>query len=126
MDSAELNDLVTAWIASEQAELGSPVRQTNYWAVDRVMDWSVERAGEQLWQFILATYQRDLSPQVAATLAAGPLEDLLAHSGPEFIDRVEQLAQQDPRFNCLLGGVWRNEMTDEVWQRVQEARDQVW
>ena len=61
-----------------------------------------------------------------AVLAAGPLEDLLAKRGEDFIDRVEELARKDPKFNDLLGGVWRNTMTDEVWQRVQAIRNHVW
>jgi hypothetical protein len=43
-----------------------------------------------------------------------------------FIERVEELARQDPNFNSLLGGVWQNTMTDEVWKRVQAARKEVW
>jgi len=91
-----------------------------------VSDWSYHREGEHVWQFITATYKRDLPDKVFASLAAGPLEDLLAKQGPEFIERVEELARKDPKFNHLLGGVWRNAMTDEVWQRVQAARQDVW
>jgi len=56
-------------------------------------------------------------------LSAGPLEDLLAMHGPAIIDRVEAEAARDPTFAKLLGGVWQNRMTDEVWARVQAARD---
>jgi hypothetical protein len=61
-----------------------------------------------------------------ALLAAGPLEDLLAHHGELWIDRVEAQAQADPKFNYLLGGVWQNQMTEDVWQRVQAVRRDVW
>lgn len=37
-----------------------------------------------------------------------------------------QLAKEDERFNYLLGGVWQNTMSDEVWKRVQAARREVW
>ena len=39
---------------------------------------------------------------------------------------IEELARKDPKFNYLLGGVWRNAMTDEVWQRLQAIRNHVW
>ena len=38
----------------------------------------------------------------------------------------ERLRCYEYRFNYLLGGVWRNAMTEEVWQRVQAARLHVW
>lgn len=122
----DLNEIVDAWIAAENAEHGSAEYESNWWAVDQVMDWSLDHEGEQLWRFITATYKRELSDKAVAVLAAGPLEDLLARQGPEFIDRVEELARRDPQFNYLLGGVWRNTMTDEVWKRVQAARHLVW
>ena len=126
MNERELNEIVAAWIAAESAKPDSPEGQANWWAIERVMFWSLDREGEHLWRFITAAYQRDLSDEVSAILAAGPVEDLLAKQGPEFIERVEELARKDPRFNYLLGGVWRNTMTDDVWQRVQAARHHVW
>ena len=126
MDETDLNQIVNAWIAAEDAERGSPECESNWWVVEQVMDWSLEREGEHLWRFITAAYQRHLSDKAVSVLAAGPLEDLLAKQAPEFIERVEELARSDPQFNYLLGGVWRNAMTDEIWQRVQAARYKVW
>jgi hypothetical protein len=59
-------------------------------------------------------------------LAAGPLEDLLVHHGPAIIDRVEAQAREDERFNLLLGGVWPNAITPDVWTRVERIRRQAW
>jgi hypothetical protein len=126
LDHAELDKIVTAWIAAEQAERGSPEHEANWWAVSEVMDWALDGDGDRLWQFILEAYKRDLSDKAIGVLAAGPLEDLLAKQGVAFIDRIEELARKDPKFNHLLGGVWRNFMTDEVWQRVQSIRNHVW
>jgi hypothetical protein len=126
VNEAELNEVVTAWIAGQNADDGSPDQERNWWAIERVMDWSLLRDGESLWRFILAVYQRDIPANVAGVLASGPIEDLLAYDGSQFIDRVEELARTDPKFNWLLGGVWRNAMTDDVWQRVQSTRNQMW
>ena len=126
MDKAELDRIVTAWIAAEQAQPGSPEQATNWWAVSAVMDWALEGEGDQLWQFILEVYKRDLPDNVIAVLAAGPLEDLLVKRGVDFIDRIEELALKDPKFNYLLGGVGRNTITDEVWQRIEVIRNHVW
>jgi hypothetical protein len=122
----DLDEIVDAWVAAHNAEDRSAEYKSNWWAVEQVMDWALERQGEQLWRFITVAYKRDLSDRAVGVLAAGPLEDLLAKQGPEFIDRVEELARKDPQFNYLLGGVWRNTMTDDIWQRVQTARHKVW
>jgi hypothetical protein len=126
MDDAQLAEVVDAWIAGQSAERKSPEYETNWWAISEVSDWSLEGNGDLLWRFILAAYKRSLPDKVVAVLAAGPVEDLLAKEGPDYIDRIETLARQDPKFNYLLGGVWRNTMTAEVWQRVIAVRNHVW
>lgn len=78
---------------------------------------------EILWAMILAIHSRDQSIHIQQVLSAGPLENLLALHGEGFIDLVESEAQRDPSFAKLLGGVWKNRMSDEVWQRVQAVRD---
>jgi hypothetical protein len=72
---------------------------------------------------ILSIRSRDQSIHIEQVLSAGPLENLLALHGEGFIDRVESEAQRDPSFAKLLGGVWKNRMSDEVWQRVQAVWD---
>lgn len=126
MDETYLNRIVDAWIAGQNAEEGSSEREANWWAISEVMDCSLDVQGEHLWRFITAVYKRHLSDKAKSVLAAGPLEDLLAKQGPEYIERVEELARRVPDFNFLLGGVWRNSMTDQVWERVQKIRHDVW
>lgn len=88
-------------------------------------DGSAENADEA-WEIILAIHQRPLSNKAIAMLAAGPLENLLSRHGELFIERIEELARLDPKFNHLLGGVWQNGMSDIIWERVQAARDEIW
>lgn len=126
MDELELNRVVEAWVAGCQAEDGTPEHERNWWAVSQVMDWALEGEADRLWLFILAAYKRSISDRVVSVLAAGPLEDLLAKHGSTYIELVEQLAKEDEKFNYLLGGVWQNTMSDEVWKRVQAARREVW
>ena len=81
---------------------------------------------EVAWPAILQVLGHELTEDQIAVLAAGPLEDLLAVHGPLFIERVEREAERNPRFNHLLGGVWQNQMTQDIWSRVQRARKEVW
>ena len=59
-------------------------------------------------------------------IAAGPLEDLIAGYGAIYINRVEELARKNPRFNYLLGGVWKNSSSEDIWERVEKARLTIW
>ena len=118
--------IADAWITALTSEEGSPTYEGNRWAGDQLLDWAIEGDAERLWQFVQTAYKREMPDDVFAVLAAGPLEDLLSGSGPAYIDRVEELARKDERFNQLLGGVWKNRMTDEVWHRVTAVRRTVW
>jgi hypothetical protein len=122
----EINRIVDSWIAYHLAAKGSSERDEHWWAVEKEMDWMAESEAAMLWKFIRVAYQRELPETVVASLAAGPLENLLADNGSEHIDRIEELARQDPKFNYLLGGVWKGGMANEIWERVQAIRNHVW
>jgi len=111
-----------AWIRMTKAGSGSQAYEDNFWAFE-ALDDLVSEDPEEGWSMILQILRLDQSPSVMENLSAGPLEDLLAKHGPAFIDRVEAEAASAPIFAKLLGGVWQNRMTDEVWARVQAARD---
>lgn len=85
-----------------------------------MLKWNID----ELWEFVRQVYRRDLSQEVISILAAGPLEDILAMKGEEYIDQIELLAKNDPKFSYILGGVWKNAMANEVWSRVQAVAQQ--
>jgi hypothetical protein len=122
----ELDRIVDAWIAYYTAAKGSPERKENWWAVETEMNWMADSQAELLWEFVNVAYKRELPDNVIAALAAGPLENLLADHGPQYIDRVVTLARQAPKFNYLLGGVWKGRMPDEVWKLIEAIRNRVW
>ena len=89
---------------------------------DKTMFDACTEAPEVAWAAILQILQRELTAKQLSWLAAGPVETLLSHHGPEFIERVEREARQNSRFHHLLGGVWRLGMTQDVWDRLRRAR----
>jgi Family of unknown function (DUF6869) len=115
-------EIADAWIRTMTADDGSPEETDNAWAYDTVFDMTHDDP-EQGWLMILEILRRDHGVAVLEVLSAGPLEDLLANHGSSFIDRVEIEARHNPVFAKLLGGVWKNQMTDEVWARVQAVWD---
>ncbi len=71
---------------------------------------------------ILGIMALDNKDEELDLLGAGPLEDFLNNSGPEYIDVIEQLAAQNPRFMTVLKGVWQTaEMDLTVWKRVERV-----
>ena len=85
-----------------------------------VMDLCLKGPWDKLWQLVqaLALLPDEANPEVLATLAAGPLEDLLDKAGPEYIAAVEDLALSTPRAARMLTGVWPSSIQPEVWDRV--------
>lgn len=86
-------------------------------------DWLVHDYPEVAWQAILQALDQPRMEPYLGTLAAGPLEDLLALHGDQIIERVEETAKANPRFAWLLGGIWRHTISDPVWSRVQAVWD---
>src|SRR3989449_8134031 len=62
---------------------------------------------------------------VLGSIAAGPLEDLLAAHGARFVARVEQQARRDDRFRACLGGVWLNpeDVPEDILRRLHDASE---
>ena len=74
------------------------------------------------WLFILKSFQLAKNDDHLGTLAAGCVEHLLAKHGENWIEKFENMAQQNQKFALMMCGVWQNSMSDEVWQRVQSIQ----
>ena len=122
MDKSELHELADGWIAHAHKSRGNPESEEYWWAWIKVSDL-LDDDPESVWQIILIALEKEKSSILFENLSAGPLESLLAEHGDRFIDRVEQEAARNPEFAYLLGGVWQNMMSDNVWRRVQKVWD---
>jgi hypothetical protein len=122
MSQGDLAQLADAWIRYWRLPEESPEREALFWATER--EWELLREDpDSAWFLVLEVLRRDSSDQIIEVLSAGPLEDLLARHGPYVIARVEAEAKSSPEFASLLGGVWRNTMSQEIWDRVQAVWD---
>ncbi|MCO5979350.1 DUF6869 domain-containing protein [Ideonella oryzae] len=122
MTTSELQPLAKGWVAYWLTERDSPEREALSWVSDR--EWDLVQDEPLLaWAMILEILKLDSSNKIQEVLAAGPLEDILAKHGPLVIELVESEAKGNPTFAKLLGGVWKNSMTDEIWARVQAVWD---
>ena len=75
---------------------------------------------DELWSLTLELIAGAPNDEWALqSIAAGPLEDLLSRFDGEAIERVEAEASRDPKFRRVLSGVWRMNMSADVWGRVR-------
>jgi hypothetical protein len=121
MTQDELSALADAWIAYWSAPEGSPERMVLLEASD--LHDLEHYDPETLWLLILVIHQKDQSILIQQVLSAGPIEELLTLHGDKFIDRVEAEARRDPHFAKVIGGVWKNRMSDSMWERLQAVWD---
>ena len=120
--SAVDQHLLQAWLAFQRADQGSVEHGQLFWSFEKVSDLCSEEP-DKAWAFILAAWAADQSQEIAEILSAGPLEDLLAEHGHYVIERIEAQARADSSFAFLLGGVWQNPMSEDIWARVKAVWD---
>ena len=123
MTPVEIAIWASAYIEIHQDQKRWNASDPLWWSIERFMIGHSNGASpEDCWPAILEILRRRPSESVLNVLAAGPLEDLIANCGDNFIERIEAEARKDPEFRDLLGGVWKNAASDEVWARVDRAR----
>ncbi|KAG9602228.1 hypothetical protein KCV01_g7290, partial [Aureobasidium melanogenum] len=113
-------DIANAWIAMHLSQKGSKERESNFWAYMALEDLRTSDV-ERYWKIINDIKDIDDSEPILANLAAGPIEDLLVNNADKFIERIEALARSDLKFRTILSMVWQNDITNEVWARVQSV-----
>lgn len=115
-----LEYLVECWARGWSSDAAE--KQEYDWACMEPVDDALDDP-ERAWKFILLALESPICAPYFGFLAAGPLEDLLSHHGGDFIERVEAVAATNQKFAHLLGGVWQFQMTNEIWNRVQQVWD---
>jgi len=124
-------DEIDAWAAAYIEAQSVPHLKGDHplwWAVEQFMFITLDTtvSPQDCRVAILEILSRNPPKEVIEVLAAGPLEDLIAHHGSDFIERIEIEARRNPAFRQLLGGVWQNRTPPEIWARVQKVQGKVW
>lgn len=136
LSTRSIDELAHLWICMSEALSRATSRNITYEIPEGYPDFSMlgEEEPDLAWQIIgkvLHYYDETEIPsalssateQVLGHLAASMLEDLLNSHGERYIDRVEALARNNPRFRWMLSSVWRSpgDMPLLLWERVQRA-----
>ncbi|MFO3798135.1 MAG: DUF6869 domain-containing protein [Anaerolineales bacterium] len=75
---------------------------------------------------VLSRIPSDPANKHFQVLAAGPLEDLLVHHGPAFVQEIDTLARRSPSFRALLNGVWTSRVDPAVVEQLAKYRGSRW
>lgn len=118
----ELSKVAKAWVEMWRYEFNDPKRRQYDWVDDFEYDVVYEKPDLAI-DLVLEILKLKPDNQTREVLAAGMLEQTLADHGSNIIDRVEYLSKSKPDFANLLGGVWKNSMSDDIWVRVQSVWD---
>jgi hypothetical protein len=105
----EIRQLAEAWVTAPRPDWTD--------ADDLLYRW-FHTAPEKALAVICAA-ARIAPPDLLSSLAAGPLEDWLCHHGESRLDCIKALAHAHPAFRELVGGVWQNQMSKVLYQKVR-------
>ena len=122
MSAKERQRLVASWLLLQRTPEAGSAREDLAWVVEKVWDLC-DDAPNEAFEFILAVLAQDASGTTMAILCAGPLEALLRKHGPRIISRVERRARRDANFTKLLGHVWKDTLSNQIWTRLQTVRE---
>jgi hypothetical protein len=118
-------DLGASWVRFQSVPKESAEYRELEWVVEQM--WDLCRAEpEKAWNAIQEIVALDQSDNILAMVGAGPFEDLMVHHGALLIDRVEACARVSPPFRRTLGVVWRNAISEHVWDRLKAIAPPSW
>jgi hypothetical protein len=118
-------EVAEAWIRRHLLPENSAQKDELLWAWE-MLDDLIRHSPEEAWRIIELIRTLDGSDIILSNLGAGPLEDLLAKHGPAFIERIEEGARRDEQLRRVLGVVWRNEIRQDIWDRLKAIAGPSW
>ena len=91
------------------------------WATG-LLNFLLQHQPESAWLLINQLVSAAEDDDELRCVAAGPLEDLLAAYGPQFVERVEHEAKSSERFRTCLAGLWGHaRFESSIYERVRRS-----
>ena len=116
---ASVESLLIEWLGNIGEKSGFPSSEKSLIAFDKINE-IVESGADSAWVIIetgIEIYGDD--EYRLGQIAAGPLEDALSFHGAVLIEWVEKKAQTNEALLKMLGMLYKFQMSDQVWKRVQ-------
>lgn len=109
----DIKKLTQAWIDFQRTE-----NSDSEWSSDDFIDLANE-APEIAWECILSVIETESTDDILSNLAEGPMEDLLAEHGSQFIDRIESISKENIVFARLIKRVWIEGLPSKVQNKIR-------
>lgn len=110
------------WLVNWDSSTTDHEKELNSW-VDEALFAAMQHDADYAFKIVEAINELDAKQTQIEVFAAGPVEDLLVHHGESVIQKVVALASIDDNFAKVLGGVWKRNMADKVWDLVLKYRN---
>jgi hypothetical protein len=110
------------WLINWNSITSDHEKALNSW-VDDALYAAMQNDADYAFKIIEAINEQDATQSQIEVFAAGPVENLLVYHGETVIQKVVELASRDANFARVLGGVWKRDMTDSVWEVVLRYRN---
>jgi hypothetical protein len=120
--AGDYGKLIDGWIkhAEHGVRSGGQVSDETFWAHE-LMSKMCRIDPEAAWDVIQRIVDRVDDEAMLAFVGSGPLEDLLAQHGKEFIDRVIAEIGRNEKFANVAASIWQNLIPADVWISLQKA-----
>ncbi len=119
MDTTRKHQFVKSWMAIQDALAGTEAYEKNFWAHEQLADLCEDKP-QDAWEVILALVGEAKSEPLLEAIGAGPLQELMALHGEEYIARVEREAAGNAPFRRAMAGAWLDRDDTPVWARFYE------
>jgi acetoin utilization deacetylase AcuC-like enzyme len=81
---------------------------------------------ERAWKMIFKLIESVSNEEILVKIGVGPLEDLLSYHSNKLVEKVEMEIKNNEKFANTMQYVWKRNMSEEVWQRIQRAIQEQW
>ncbi|WP_144436651.1 DUF6869 domain-containing protein [Lysobacter antibioticus] len=126
------NAMADAWlrrldkIVEGKLVLTEDVPDETDWVDDRIYSIIIrDRSFDLIVEFVNKVLERRSTEEVMDNLAAGPVETMLFHGREVALDLIVEEARRNRLFKQMLGGVWQNNLSDELWEKFLQARGEM-
>ena len=107
--------------SKEISDLGKTQEKKKlFWAVSELMDISLS-APEECWNICLDIIKKTNNEYVLANVGAGPIETILCNFPDVTICLIEKEISKNEKLKQTLANVWKSNMPDSVWNRLQSV-----
>ena len=111
-------ELVKAWVELQSMPQGSTEAEAHMWAAEKIYLLAL-RSPKECWQVVLDILSATNDEWVLTNLGAGPIESMLSFNPEETIAMIEREAPQNSKLRSTLSNVWRNNIPDDTWSKLQ-------